>query len=152
MKLCLMYHGVIYSKKNSKRIITNHRTRRPMIVSSERAKAMEQNMASQFSAQFNEIYRNYYLHPQPVETCQGKPLKVSVFIWEKDRTRRDLDNQATSILDALVEAGVIADDSVKVVQELNVRMMGIDKFDPHALVEIEGVDDYEPITTNKRKD
>lgn len=139
MKLCLTYYGVIYSKKNSKRIITNHRTQRPMIVSSERAKAMEQDMASQFATQFSKLFDSNYLHPQPVETCQGKPLKVSISIWEKDRTRRDLDNQATSILDALVEAGVIADDSVKVVQELNVRMMGIDKFDPHATVEIEGV-------------
>lgn len=137
--LRLEYHGVIYSKKNSKRIIQNHRTRRPMIVSSERAKAMEQDMADQFSDQFNDKLAYY---PRPLETCQGKPLKVCIYIWEKDRTPRDLDNQATSILDALVKAGVIINDSVKIVQELNVRMMGIDKFDPHAVVEIKAVNDY----------
>ena len=37
----LIYQGVIYLKKNSKSIITNRRTGKPMIVASKRAKDME---------------------------------------------------------------------------------------------------------------
>ena len=71
----------------------------------------------------------------------GKPLGVSIRIWEKDKTRRDLDNQATSVLDALVRAGVIEDDSVRVVQKLNVELAGFDKKVPRAEIEIWGLDD-----------
>ena len=123
MKLCLMYHGVIYSKKNNKRIVTNKYTQKPIIVSSVRAKSNEWNMADEFKAQALEA------HWQPEE---GARYVVRIQIWEKDRTRRDLDNQATSILDALVLAGIIPDDSVSCVVKLSVAYMGIDKYDPHA--------------------
>ncbi len=136
MKLYLKYYGIIYSKKNSKRIITNRRTKRPMIVSSERAKEMEDDMVKQFSAQ----HRATLPLTMPISTAYGKPLKITIEIWQKDRTRRDLDNQATSILDALVAAEVIVDDSVNVVQELSVKMMGIDKDHPRAIVQISGVE------------
>ena len=36
----LTYQGVVYSKKNSKSIITNRRTGKPMIVASKKAKDM----------------------------------------------------------------------------------------------------------------
>lgn len=39
----LTYQGVVYSKKNSKSIITNRRTGKPMIVASKKAKDMEKN-------------------------------------------------------------------------------------------------------------
>lgn len=135
MKLRLEYHGVVYSKKNSKRIITNSRTRRPMIVSSNKAKEMERDMAGQFLAQYLSYLPKIIVN-LPIATIHGRPLEVHIMIWQKDRTRRDLDNQATSILDALVAAGVILDDSVNVIQKLTIEMMGIDKYDPHVVVEI----------------
>ena len=67
--------------------------------------------------------------------------EVSIFIWTKDRTRRDLDNQATSILDALVAAGVIPDDSMKYVISLQVEFMGVDKNDPRAEVTVRKEED-----------
>ena len=39
----LTYQGVVYSKKNSKSIITNRRTGKPMIIASKKAKDMEKN-------------------------------------------------------------------------------------------------------------
>lgn len=130
MKLYLIYNGVIYSKKNSKKIIRNWRTGKPLITSNDRAKSMEEDMILQFMLQS----RNY-------DYKLNQPLGISIRIWEKDKTRRDLDNQATSVLDALVRAGVIEDDSVRVVQKLNVELAGYDKKNPRAEIIIGSVDD-----------
>lgn len=135
-QLVLTYYGVIYSKKNSKRIITNRRTGRPMIVSNDKAKAMENDMAWQFASALGRLHLGV-IH-QPATTFCNKPLKITIEIYQKDKTRRDLDNQATSVLDALVAGGIIADDSVSVVRELSVKMMGIDKGHPRATVIITG--------------
>lgn len=134
MQLYLTYHGVIYSKKNSKKIITNRKTGRPMITSNDNAKAMEEDMALQFQLQARDY--DYVLAP---------PLLVKIKIWEKDRTRRDLDNQATSVLDALVKARVLEDDSVRVVQKLKVELAGYDKKNPRAEIIIGSVNDEEAI-------
>lgn len=130
MRLYLIYNGVIYSKKNSKRIIRNWRTGKPLITSNDNAKWMEENMILQFTLQS----RNY-------DYKFNQPLGISIRIWEKDKIRRDLDNQATSVLDALVRAGVIEDDSVRIVQKLNVELAGFDKKVPRAEIEIWGLDD-----------
>lgn len=117
------YQGVIYSKKNNKRIITNHQTGRPMITSNRKAKTMEEMMANQFMIQ--KIMNNKSIQIKP-------PFEVSIMIWEKDHTRRDLDNQATSVLDGLVRAGVIEDDSVNYIERLEVKLGGYDKQRPRA--------------------
>lgn len=128
----LTYHGAVYSKKNSKRIIVNRRTGRPQIISNQRAREMEAAMAEEFQAQMAET---------KWEADTNTTYDVAIYIWAKDRTRRDLDNQATSILDALVAAGVIPDDSTKYVTSLYVAFMGIDKDDPRAIVEIDKEDE-----------
>ena len=102
--LDLTYHGVVYSKKNSKSIVVNRRTGRPQIISNQRVREMEAAMVREFQAQATKA---------KWEANTGTTYEVSIFIWTKDRTRRDLDNQATSILDALVAAKVIPDDSMK---------------------------------------
>jgi Holliday junction resolvase RusA-like endonuclease len=42
----------------------------------------------------------------------GGPVKVSMFLSPPDRRRRDGDNLEKAIMDALVKAGVIRDDSL----------------------------------------
>lgn len=128
----LTYHGAVYSKKNSKRIIVNRRTGRPQIISNQRAQEMEVAMVKEFQAQMAET---------KWEADTNTTYGVAIFIWTKDRTRRDLDNQATSILDALVAAGVIPDDSMKYVISLQVEFMGVDKNDPRAEVTIRKEED-----------
>lgn len=122
--LKLTYHGTVLSKKNSKRIIRNHRTGAPMMVSNKSAKANEDSMIGEFRAQTSN-------QDQPFECCI-----VDIGIFEPNLQRRDIDNQATSILDALVQAGVIVDDGFKCVQGMIVRFEGIDRKDPRAEIKI----------------
>ncbi|WP_304068627.1 hypothetical protein [Megamonas hypermegale] len=128
----LRYSGVIYSKKNSKRIITNRKTGKPTIISSKNAKDMETDMVSQFIVQARRQGWK-----SRTEARDKSIYDVTICITEKDHTRRDLDNQATSILDALVAAKVLPDDSVKFVRSLYVVYMGVNKDDPHADIQIE---------------
>ena len=70
------------------------------------------------------------------ETDKGSIYCVTIGIYAKDYTRRDLDNQATSILDGLVAAGVIPDDNTKYVRSLLISYLGVDKNDPRAKITI----------------
>lgn len=127
-----IYNGVIYSKKNNKRIITNKRTGKPQIISSQQAKEMEADMQAQFSMQ--AMAKGW----EPRRPADDNSIyEVTICITEKDHTRRDLDNQATSILDALVSAMILPDDSVRYLHSLHVIYMGANKNDPKAEITIE---------------
>ena len=119
-----IYKGVIYSKKNSKSVITNRRTGKPMVISSKNARAMEHEMATQFMLQ-----RRGYTAP--------KPCSISIFICRPDNIRRDLDYMATSIMDGLVKGGILEDDDYAHVGSLCIADMGVSKTDPCAEIEID---------------
>ena len=130
MIIKLAYYGVIHAKKNNKRIITNPRSGKPMIISNAKARDQEDAMMAAFMAQTPQQWR--------IMRRPG-PFEISIQIWERDRRRRDLDNQATAILDALVLARVIPDDSSQIVTKLTVEYMGADRADPHAEITIDEV-------------
>ena len=119
-----VYQGVVYSKKNSKSIIKNRRTGKPMIVASKKAKDMEKNMASEFSAQRGE------------RSAINRPSSVHMKLYRKDNFKRDLDNVATSVLDGLVKGGVLDDDNYSVVKSLHIEDCGVDKNNPRVEIEI----------------
>lgn len=48
----------------------------------------------------------------------------------------DLTNKAESVMDLLVDCGIIVDDSWQVVEKLTLRIGGIDKKNPRVVVEI----------------
>ena len=119
----LTYHGEVLSKKNSKQIIYNRRTGRPMLVSNKSSLLNEKALTEAFRWQIDE----------DVFDC---PVEVRLKVWLKDRRRRDGDNQYTMVQDALVEAGLLEDDDYKHIPKHSVELMGYDKEDPRIEVEI----------------
>lgn len=101
-------HGMPPSKKNSKRIVKNRRTKKPMLISSENYKQWEGratcNMA--LESDWNRLGLIDY------------PVKVSIQFDPKDKRRRDLSNMAEGVLDCLVDAKVLADDNYNIARIL----------------------------------
>jgi Holliday junction resolvase RusA-like endonuclease len=50
---------------------------------------------------------------------------VEITMYEPNRIRRDLDNQASTIMDALTRAGAIADDCWQFVKKMSVEAGGV---------------------------
>lgn len=129
----IWYNGVIFSKKNSKRIITNSRTGKPQIISNDNAKGQEMEMTWAFREQ--AVKQGFFFDDDP-KTYKGRKFMVEVEIWQKDRKRRDLDNQITAILDGLVAAHALPDDSNKFVKIISIVQRGVDKDNPRAKITI----------------
>ena len=143
----LIYKGVVCSKKNSKQII---RTKNgvPRIISNATARANEEEMQRAFEAQVVKLAserkeleflakRNANKVAMLSEaTAHNESYILDIEIYAPNGIRRDLDNQATSIFDALVKAGVLADDCFKFVKAFSVKFGGIDKFNPRAVIKI----------------
>ena len=135
------YKGTITSKKNSKQIITNPRTGRPMIISNSRARKNQSDMVAQFMEQMDADRLRFVLSHEKQEIKakakkDGEKYAVFIRITEPDKIHRDLDNQATSILDALVEAGALPDDNVQFIVDLRIMLVGFDKDNAGAIIEV----------------
>lgn len=63
-------------------------------------------------------------------------LKITMTFYHGDQRKRDSDNQASSILDTLMDAEVIADDKWQIVRELSIKNF-YDKANPRAVITIE---------------
>lgn len=123
-QLQIEYHGVVVSKKNSKVIRVNRRTGQRFITSNNIAKRNESDMVEQFALQTRGAFK----------AEDWSPCSLEFKIYEPDMKRRDLDNQITSVLDALVRAEVLLDDSIETVRGITVRLMGVSKSDPRVEV------------------
>lgn len=133
----LTYHGTVLSKKN--RHIT---TRQGIVVPDARAKANEKDMVNQFIPQLRRqggtsIFTKTHTDRLIEANANGTIYGIKMVIYNETARRRDLDNQATSILDALTKSGAIVDDCAKYVRMIVVEYGGIDKDDPRAEVIIE---------------
>ena len=124
MKIKLVYHGQVIAKKNNWKPCLNQRTGRLMIAPTTEAKRQEAALISAFAQG----------SPQLIDQ-EGYVVKITV--WNRDRRRHDLDNQASTILDALVKAGVLPDDNQRVVEEISATYAGVDAEDPRAEITIE---------------
>lgn len=125
------YFGQVTAKKNNKVISVNQHTGKPFVRMSDRAKVQEREMVGIFSSDF-------VMQGLRHEFFDDARIEVVVEVWNKDNRKHDLDNQVSTILDALVKAGVIPDDSQTTVQKITAEYKGIDKDDPRAEITIIG--------------
>jgi len=116
-KMKLILEGTVPSLKNSKQILRKA-SGRPFISSSTKAKQWTKNAVEELKTQFNGYIIVDY------------PITVELVMYNKDNIRRDLDNQASTVLDALRHANVIEDDDFKHINHLIVRYGGTDKNNP----------------------
>lgn len=123
------YYGQVTGKKNSKMIAINQRTGRPFVRMNDKAKAQEREMVDNF--RYDMSY-----HKLTPQDFAGRRIEVSVEVWNKDKRKHDLDNQVSTILDALVKAEVLPDDSQETVQKITAEYMGVDKEDPHVYITV----------------
>lgn len=133
----LVYHGTVLSKKN--RHIT---TRQGIVVPDAKAKANEADMVSQFIVQLKKqggtrIFTQTRAEMLIEANMHATQYRIRFKIYNETNRRRDLDNQATSLLDALTKAGAIVDDCSKYVRAIYIEYGGIDKDDPRAEIIIE---------------
>lgn len=123
------YFGQVTGKKNSKVIAINRHTGRPFVRMNDAAKAQEREMVENFTYDMN------FNRLRP-EDFEDKRIEVAVEIWNKDKRKHDLDNQVSTILDALVKAGVLPDDSQETLYKISAEYKGVDKEDPRALITV----------------
>lgn len=123
------FYGQVTAKKNSKVISVNQRTGRYFIRSNDRAKLQEAEMVQNFT------YDLAYYKRKP-EDFEGKRIEVKVEIWNQDERKHDLDGQMATILDALVKAHVLPDDSQHSVVKEVAEYKGVDRQDPRAFITV----------------
>lgn len=120
-----VYRGVVYSKKNSKRIVRNHATGTYMLLPTAKAHYMEAQMSKQFTEQVKD-------GKEPTDDR----VHVHINLYRKDNTKRDLDNTATSVLDGMVQGGILQDDNISCVYRLTIDDRGVDKSDPRVEIKV----------------
>ncbi len=121
----LVIPGNVPSQKNSKEISVNRATGKRFVRSNDRVLAWKDMAIVSLRMQFKDY------------KVVGYPIKcVLVFYFDNFR-RHDLDNAASGVMDALVAAGVIEDDSVKYVDLLALQYGGYDKTNPRVDINLE---------------
>jgi Holliday junction resolvase RusA-like endonuclease len=118
-ELTLTISGRIPSKKNSRKI---HRAgNRIIVATSDEYKAWHEEQSWKLKG---------------VKTIEQYPVFIKIRFWMPDAIRADLTNKTESIMDLLVDCGIIGDDNWNVVPEILLSCAGIDRTNPRAEVTI----------------
>jgi Holliday junction resolvase RusA-like endonuclease len=117
-------NGIPPSKKNSKRILVNKRTGKRFISSSLRHKEWHD-----LQMKLMAIHK--------VERTMFEKCYIMIGFRVSDKIKRDLTNMADSIMDLLVDYGVIKDDNYHVVNSLHLYYY----FEPldHVTINVEPI-------------
>lgn len=114
----LVITGEVPALKNSKQIFVNRATGRPFITSSKNSKVWQAEAKRQLTEQF----AGYKI--------SGYPISVAITCYFGSKRRKDLDNVCNGVMDALVHAGVLEDDDVEHVDNIDLSFGGYDKDNP----------------------
>lgn len=109
------------TKKNHGRIITNPRTKKPMVIPSPEYREYEKNAA--------------WFMPH-TETITGR-INIKALFYMPTKRRVDLVNLEQALLDVLVKYRVIDDDNCNVVVSMDGSRVLHDKENPRTEVQIE---------------
>ena len=119
MKTIITLHGRIPSKKNSKIMVC--RGKFPMLLPSQKYTEWHKDATSQLSGRCDIIKSN----------------KLKLTFYPPDKRPADLSNKTESIMDLLVDCGLIEDDNWYIVSELTLIFGGTDKENPRCEIEYE---------------
>ena len=103
----LVIEGETPSKKNSK-----IRTRAGYMIPSAQHQKWHQDAMLQLHGQLSRMRKQ----PHMIDT----PVNIALVFFHGDNVRRDSDNQASSIMDLLQDAKILADDRWQIVRILNI--------------------------------
>lgn len=139
--LKLVYRGTVLSKKN-RHIISSHGA----VIPDKKARANQQDMVSQFTVQLREqgIMDAFTITKEEQKiraSARHTTYSITFHIYRPNEIRRDLDNQVTTLLDALVESFAIADDSTKLLRAFAAIDKQVDRDNPRAEITIRITED-----------
>ena len=110
------------TKKNSQRIVTNPRTKAPMILPDPKYKEYE-------------AQAGWFLKRKP-EKPISQPVNVKCIFYRDSRRRCDLTNLLEAIDDILVKYGILADDNFEIIRGHDGSRVFVDRSRPRTLIEI----------------
>lgn len=121
MSISLTLAGEVPSKKNSRRIV----------LAGTKVRSLP-------SVNYEQWHKDMLWQLKKVKPYAGEyPVSVVISLYPGTKRRKDLDNVASSILDTLVDAGIIVDDDITHVESVHVGFEEYDKDRPRALVWID---------------
>lgn len=123
--MMLTIKGNVPSQKNRKIISRNRATGRPFLRSAPAVKEWQESALYQLARQWKGFKMSDY------------PISMVVVVYFDNLRRHDLDNALGSVMDALVAAGVIEDDSVAFVDCISVQYGGHDKENPRVEIHLD---------------
>lgn len=126
--MAILYEAMIplnpRTKKNSQRVVVNHRTGKPFIMQNEKYKQYEKD-----AGWFLKI------PDKPIDI----PVNVKCVFYRESRGRCDLTNLLEAIDDVLVSYGVLSDDNFTVIASHDGSRVYVDKDNPRTEITIETV-------------
>lgn len=117
----IIIEGRTPSKKNSRVIIC--RGKKPILLPSENYKAWHKQAWIQVIPQ---VRRN-----RLITKC-----KITILFYAPDKRKADLTNKTESIMDLLVDMGVLKDDNWYIANDVHMIFVGVDKERPRAEITI----------------
>lgn len=85
------------------------------------------------SSRYTEWHKDALLQLSGKGRIEGN--KIILTFYAQDNRKFDLTNKAESIMDTLVDAGLIEDDNYSVISELVLKFGGVDKGNARVLIE-----------------